>query len=108
MPALARRTLARVALSTLVAMGVLVPGACSGTTPDPAVARREQVETRLRQTFSTAQAACIIGRADDATLVALDRTTALPPASPELRRFSAAMVDCVQGPDVTPEPPPGG
>lgn len=81
-----------------VALGLVLTsilGACSSEPADPAAARRERVETRLRSTYSTVQARCVLARLDAPTIAALDQATDLPAASPALRRYSAALRACV-------------
>lgn len=85
-----------VAAALLVALTV---GGCSGSEPTPAEARRARVETRLRTSFSGAQTRCILERADEDLLRALDRTRDLGPDA--LGTWSDVLVACVTDPDGT-------
>src|SRR5690606_24154357 len=74
MPGMTRlRTLA--ATTVIVVLAALGLGACADEKPDPAEERRERVESRLRSTFSVAQARCILRQVDGDVVRALDRTT---------------------------------
>lgn len=81
------------ALVVLLLAGAL--GSCGSEKADPAVARRERVEARLRATYSPAQAGCVFTRLDGRTIAALDRSRDLPTASPEFRRYSSALRACI-------------
>lgn len=76
-------------------------GACSGSDPTPAEARRDRVQARLRTSFSATQARCIIARADDSVLRALDRSADLSPTSKSMAEYSDLIVACVTDPDGT-------
>lgn len=86
-------------LTTCLLLGTVMAG-CSKDDPDPATARRDRVETRLRSTFSAAQARCVLARLDARTITVLDRSRTLEPASTELARYSRAVRTCVV-PDAT-------
>lgn len=83
----------------LAVSATLTVGACSDPAPSPEKVRRERVEARLRQSFTTPQSACILRRADEAVLVALDRDTDLADDTPEAKAYSDAVIDCVSDPD---------
>lgn len=89
-----------VALAALVVAGGVL-GACADEKPDPAQERLERVETRLRSTFSAAQARCIIEQSDSGVVRALDRTADLPADSPVLAAYSEAVAACVADPNST-------
>lgn len=76
-------------------------GACSDPPPDPAQARQERVEKRLRSTFSAAQARCIIDRVDADVVRALDRTADLEADTEIMRSYSDAVAACVTDPTAT-------
>jgi hypothetical protein len=87
------------ALAALVVIAAL--GACGGSEQSPAEARRERVESRLRESFSGAQTTCILDRADDELLRALDRTRDLDADATALAAWSDVLVACVTDPDGT-------
>ncbi|CAN5635697.1 hypothetical protein BH10ACT1_BH10ACT1_26420 [soil metagenome] len=89
----ARGALAAVALAVALAVG-----ACSGSDPSPAEARRDRIEQRLR-TFSEAQSTCILGRLEARTLLALDKTTGLQGDDRAQADYSDAVVTCVTDPE---------
>lgn len=91
-PRRARRSPA-VAVAALVV--VLAAGACSGSEPTPAEARRDRVEARLRTSFSDAQARCILDRAQPDLLRALDRSADLDPEAGDLAEWSDLLVACI-------------
>ncbi|HEX2576270.1 MAG TPA: hypothetical protein VHK88_07960 [Aquihabitans sp.] len=93
---------ALVAALAVVALGGL--GACGDDEPNPAAERRERVEARLRDTFSAAQARCIVERSDADVIRALDRTADLDPASAPMRAYSDAVAACVADPTSTTSP----
>ncbi|MGI8755433.1 MAG: hypothetical protein ACR2MB_06145 [Acidimicrobiales bacterium] len=82
-----------------VALALVVATAgCARSEPaDPAKARRDRVEARLRSTFSLTQVRCILGEVDTSVLRTLDRKEALTPDSAELATYSAAVRKCVTG-----------
>ena len=84
---------------TLGLVLVLGAAACTRSEPtvDPAQARKERVEARLRSTFTDTQARCILTKVDTSVLRALDTKKALPADSAELTEFSAALRTCVEG-----------
>lgn len=96
----ARGPRARMLAALAVAAGLTFAG-CSDEEPDPARARRERIETRLRASFSAAQADCILRNLDERTLAALDRERDLEADSPQLARYSAAAAACVADPEAT-------
>lgn len=85
----------------LVALS-LATGACSKDEPTPAEARRNRLETRLEASFSDTQATCILGKLDETTISALDRTATLAPGR-ALDRYSEAVRACVADPATTTE-----
>ncbi|MEZ5178984.1 MAG: hypothetical protein R2746_12140 [Acidimicrobiales bacterium] len=94
------RRRARAALAVVgAALLVVGAGACSGSEQSPAEARRERVESRLRETFSGAQSRCILDRSDATLLAALDRSRSLPPEGDALASWSDVVVACVTDPD---------
>ncbi len=80
---------------------VLVGTACADDDVDPAEARADRVEARLQDSFSAAQARCIVGRIDDPVLQALDRTADLAADAEALVAYSEAVASCVADPDGT-------
>lgn len=88
----------RAAALTLLVLA-LATSACSATKTDPDEARRDRVQGRLEQSFSAPQARCIIAAVDQATLVALDRTTNLPADGAAMNRYTGAVVSCVTDPE---------
>lgn len=73
--------------------------ACSKAEPvDPASARRERVEVRLRSTFSATQTRCILRDLSASDLSALDRKRALSPDDGALEHYSTAISSCVTPP----------
>ncbi len=97
----ARRARLAPAVAAAALFVTLAAGACSGSEPTPAEARRDRVEARLRTSFSDAQARCILDRAQPDLLRALDRTAALDPKAGDLAEWSDLLVACVTEPDVT-------
>jgi hypothetical protein len=85
------------ALALLLVITTL--GGCGGSEQSPAEARRERVASRLRESFSGAQADCILDRADDELLRALDRARALDADATALAAWSDVLVACVTDPD---------
>lgn len=85
----------------VTALAVAGLAGCSGSDQSPAEARRERVESRLRETFSGAQARCILDRSDARLLVALDRAEALATDDDALASWSDVVVACVTDPDGT-------
>lgn len=100
-----RRRTHRITVLVLAAGLVLGPlaSACSSDPPDPAEVRRDRVEDRLRESFSAAQARCILRQVDATVLRALDRTVALDPTTEAMTAYSEAVAACVADPD-TPAP----
>jgi len=94
----ARSSLAVAGVALLVAV---VASSCGGSDQSPAEARRDRVEDRLRSTFSGAQSACILERADADLLRALDRSRDLSPDAAALATWSDVLVACVTDPDGT-------
>jgi hypothetical protein len=93
-----RRRGARRAVALALAVSVAVAGVLAGCGSDevsPTEARRQRVQARLEATFSKAQAECIIGALDTATIAALARSTDLPADSLQLSRYSDAVTVCV-------------
>jgi hypothetical protein len=81
-----------------LALSVAVAGTAAGCGSDevsPTEARRQRVQARLEATFSKAQADCILGALDTATIAALARSTDLPAGSLQLSRYSDAVTVCV-------------
>lgn len=95
------RRLTGLALVGALALGAPLAG-CSDEAPDPAEARQERVETRLRDSFSAAQARCIVERLDPAAVRALDRTADLEAESVAMVAYSEAVTACVADPDAPP------
>lgn len=95
-------------LAACLFLGALTTG-CTKDDVDPTTGRRDRVETRLRSTFSAAQARCVLARLDGRTLAALDRNRNLQPSSAEFARYSRAVRTCVVPDATTPtEAVPGG
>jgi hypothetical protein len=92
----ARRSAALVALAGLIALTSAL-SACSDKPEDPAQARLDRVETRLRHSFSARQAQCIVDQLDAPVLRALDRKADLTTEDPALAQYSAALQVCVNG-----------
>lgn len=88
--------------AVLVAIS-LASSACSKPEPTPAEARRNRLETRLKTSFADAQSKCILGKLDEPTIAALDRTATLAPGQ-ALDRYSEAVRDCVADPATTTKP----
>lgn len=87
--------------SALLLLATLGLGACGDDPPDPAQERLERVETRLRSTFSAAQARCILEGSDTDVVRALDRTADLPADSEVLATYSDTVAACVEDPTST-------
>jgi len=87
-----------VAVALAITLGL---GACSGSDKSPAEARRDRVQARLRTSFSAPQARCIITRADDDVMKALDRSTDLSATSKVMTEYSDLIVACVTDPNGT-------
>jgi hypothetical protein len=85
----------------LLAALVLLGAACAEDDVDPAEARAERVEQRLQDSFSAAQARCIVGRVDDTVVRALDRTADLAADDEALAAYSEAVAACVADPTAT-------
>ena len=68
--------------------------------PSPAQARRNRLEKRLSATFTDAQVRCVLAKVKPATIVALDRQTAVAPG-PALDDYSDATRACVANPTST-------
>ena len=84
----------------VLAMALTVAG-CADPAPDPAQARRNRVEDRLRSSFSVAQSTCILDRLDPAALRAVDRTATLQGDTEALASYSDAVASCVTDPTGT-------
>ena len=89
----------RVASLGAAALLLTVLGAgCSKDAPtDPAEARLQRVEARLRSSFSARQARCILEQLDTPVVRALDQRADLTVDSPALKQYSAALQVCVNG-----------
>ena len=98
-PVAARRPRFGVAVLVAVALVVatLTLGACSAKKVDPATARRQRVEARLRATYSGREASCIVRALDPSTIEALDRATPTTVSGAALTRYTAAVTHCVIG-----------
>lgn len=90
-----RQFLARSVLGAVLAC--CVGAGCASDPPDPSDVRREQVQTRLKATFSGQQATCILESLDEATIAALARERDLEAGSDDLATYSAAVALCVSG-----------
>lgn len=97
---LRRRTAAAITVAVTLA-------SCSSSPPDPAQARLNRVEKRLRSTFTDAQAKCIVERSDPLVIQALDRTKDLEPGSDAMTAYSDTVATCVAGPASTTTSPGG-
>ena len=84
-----------------VALLMVAAAGCSSDPPTEEEARRTRVEGRLSQTFSDVEVRCIIGRLDDATLLALDAETDLDPADDEMALYTEVLAACVTDPTGT-------
>lgn len=85
-----------VAVAVAVALGV---AGCSGSETDPAQARQDRVEKRLRESFSATQARCIVDHVDPAVVRALDRSVDLDADASVMRSYSDAVTACVTDPE---------
>ncbi len=68
---------------------------CANPSADPAAARRNRVEARLRSTFSAVQARCVIDRLDTQTVAILDRDGTVASSSAAFAVYSSAVRTCV-------------
>jgi hypothetical protein len=68
---------------------------CTNQSTDPASARRDRVEARLRSTLSAVQARCVIDRLDTQTLAVLDRDGSMSSSDPAFAVYSSAVRTCV-------------
>lgn len=84
------------AVAAVALVGALVVAGCSSDPPDPVQQRKDRVQARLEDSFSQAQATCIMKVLKPETIAALDRTTTLPKGD-DLDVYSAAVVACVGG-----------
>jgi hypothetical protein len=86
-------------LAASVALGAaltLTSVACT-THRTPAELRHDKVQARLQDSFSHAQANCIMGKLDPATIRALADRAHPPLSGVSSARYSDAVVGCVTG-----------
>jgi hypothetical protein len=88
-----RRRLAATSLVLAIAVAAST-AACTSAPEDPATQREDRVRARIEDTFSRAQADCIMDVLDAPTVRALDRGTSLPTGSEALRIYSNAVIAC--------------
>ncbi|MCU1358101.1 MAG: hypothetical protein JWM89_3519 [Acidimicrobiales bacterium] len=98
--ATSRRRAASLGAAALL-LAVLGAGCSKDTPTDPAEARLQRVEARLRSSFSARQARCILEQLDTPVVRALDQRADLTADSPALKQFSAALQVCVNGDGAT-------
>ncbi len=101
MPFLTGRSHHRIRGTSLLLAAAFTIAGCSDPAPDPAQARRNRVEDRLRSSFSVAQSTCILDRLDPAALRAVDRTATLQGDTEALATYSDAVAACVRDPTGT-------
>lgn len=87
-----RRAVAGLAIAVVVGLG-----ACASEPSTPAEIRRARVEARLQDSFTGAQASCILDDLDPATIRALAGSTDLAASATASSQYSDAVVRCVTG-----------
>ncbi|MCB1031025.1 MAG: hypothetical protein KDA95_06775 [Acidimicrobiales bacterium] len=94
MAGLRPRTNKRSRLIVSLSALVLVLAGCAGDPPTEAEIQREQVETRLNDTFSQKHADCILNALDQPTMAALSTTDSLKTNSKAFEQYSNVVVLC--------------
>ena len=94
MAGLRPRTNKRSTLVVSIVISALALVGCASDPPSEAEIQREQVETRLNDTFSQKHADCILDALDQPTIAALSTTAKLQTSSKAFEQYSNVVVLC--------------